>query len=70
MSEKADRYERKFPNTGISEAQKEARQDKIEYKERKVGTGRTSGSRFISVPDLPWLHKEKDDAETKTDTHD
>ena len=70
MSKKADAYERKYPNTGISEAQKEARQHKIEWKEHKAGTGKTSGSRFVSVPDLPWLHKEKKDDETKTDALD
>lgn len=70
MSKKADRYERNYPNTGISEAQKEARQDRIEYNERKRGDGRTSGSRFVSVPDLPWLRKENEDDETKTDALD
>ncbi len=61
MNKKAEAYEKKYPGTGITEAQKIERQDRIEFKERKAGTGRTSGSRFVSVPELPWLKKKDDD---------
>jgi hypothetical protein len=60
MTKKADAYEKKYPGTGISEAQKHERMERLEFKERKTGTGRTSGSRFVSVPDMPWLHDKKE----------
>jgi hypothetical protein len=61
MTEKSDKYEKRYPNTGISEAQKHERWDRIEFKERKkegLISGRTS--RFMSVPDMPWLHENKE----------
>jgi len=60
MTEKADKYEKRYPGTGIGESQKHERQDRIEFKERKAGTGRTSGTRYVGVPDMPWLHENKD----------
>jgi len=60
MTKKSDAYEKKYPGTGISEAQKHERMERLEFKERKAGTGRTSGSRFVSVPDMPWLHDKKE----------
>lgn len=60
MTKKAEAYEKLYPGTGISESQKHERMDRIEFKDRKAGTGRTSGTRFVGVPDMPWLHKKKE----------
>lgn len=60
MTKKAEQYEKRYPNTGIPEAQKHERMERLEFKERKAGTGRTSGSKFIGVPDMPWLHEKKE----------
>lgn len=61
MTEKAERYEKKFPGTGIPEAQKHERMDRIDFKQRKA-EGLISGrnSRFMTVPDMPWLHDKKE----------
>lgn len=54
MSEAAQarRYEATYPGALTDEAQKAARQDRIEFKARQ-STGRR-GSRYVTVPDLPW----------------
>lgn len=52
---KAARYERLFPNTGVSVAQAAERQERLDLKERRKDGGRL-GARFHLVPELPW-HK-------------
>lgn len=46
-SRKAKRYERRFPETGCPEAQKEERIERLDLKE-----GRRM--RSILIPELPW----------------
>jgi hypothetical protein len=55
VSKKAEKYERRFPGTGASEAQKEERQERAEFKEERRTLRRTGRNRGIIVPDLPWL---------------
>lgn len=50
--ERARRYEKAYPGALTDEAQKAARQDRMDFKARQ-GDGRR-GSRFVTVPALPW----------------
>lgn len=52
MHKKAEAYERRYPGTGVPEAQAIERMERIERKEREQRR-----SRFVTVPELPW-HKE------------
>lgn len=54
-SEKAEAYERRYPGTGCSEAQREEREDRLRFKEERRTDRRTSRNRGIVVPELPWL---------------
>lgn len=58
MSKLADRYERRNPGTGISEAQKEERQERRDFKSEVAAHQRTTRNRGIIVPALPWLKEE------------
>lgn len=51
----AEDYEAMWPDTGISEAQKRERVDKVRLKMRKV---HNPNPRYIVMPELPW-HKGK-----------
>jgi len=53
----ADRYERAYPDTGIPEAQKQERQERIDFKRERSERRRTVRQNGIIVPALPW-HKE------------
>lgn len=57
-SPKAREYERRYPETGCSEAQKEERMDRITFREERDSGRRTTRNRGIVVPALPWLEKE------------
>lgn len=50
---KARRYERRFPATGIPEAQAAERMERLDLKSRRRDGGRI-GHRFTLVPALPW----------------
>ena len=52
---KATRYERRFPGTGVTEAQAAERQERLDRRERMASGGRRT--RFVSVPELPWNRK-------------
>ena len=56
-AEQARRYEKRYPGATDDESQRAARQDRMDFKDRQ-GDGRR-GSRFVSVPALPW-HEERD----------
>lgn len=56
----AQRYEKLYPETGIPEAQKQERMERILHKEERKTHGRTGRVRGIIVPDLPWLREGKD----------
>ena len=60
MGSKADRYERAYPGTGLPEAQKEERQERIDFKSERSSLRRTGRNRGIVVPRLPW-HTDDDD---------
>lgn len=49
---KAARYERRYPDTGLGDAQKAERMERLDLKERKSSGGQ--GVRFFGVPELPW----------------
>lgn len=56
----ADRYEQRYPETGCSEGQKEERMQRMDFKDEVRSLRRTSRTRGIVVPELPWLRgKEK-----------
>lgn len=44
----ADRYEQRFPGTGLSEAQRQERGERLEHRDGRRARG-------IVVPGLPWL---------------
>lgn len=48
-------YERLYPDTGIPEAQKEERMERLVFKDEARSLRRTSRTRGIVVPELPWL---------------
>lgn len=58
MTSRADRYEALYPDTGIPDAQKEERMERMDFKQERREYRRTSRTRGIVIPDLPW--KEND----------
>lgn len=60
MGNLADRYEKLYPDTGASEAQKEERMERIDFKQEVGSLRRTSRNRGLVVPRIPW-HEDKDD---------
>lgn len=54
----AAEYERRYPETGIPEAQKEERGEREAFKAESRSLRRTMRTRGIIVPALPW-QKEK-----------
>lgn len=59
MSSLAERYERIYPDTGIPEAQKEERMERMDFKDEARSLRRTSRTRGIIVPALPWRKEEE-----------
>lgn len=53
-SSPADRYERMYPDTGIPDAQKQERQERIDFKQERREGRRTGRSRGVVIPALPW----------------
>lgn len=51
----AAEYEKRYPDTGCSDAQKEERMERIIFKEERSSLRRTGRTRGIIVPRLPWL---------------
>lgn len=58
-SAKAQAYEKRYPGTGCSEAQKEERQDRETFKHERLAGLRTGRNRGIVVPALPWHRTEE-----------
>ena len=54
MSALAEQYEKRHPETGIPEAQKEERMERLMFKEERQSLQRTQRTRGIVVPQLPW----------------
>lgn len=50
----ADRYERLYPETGIPDAQKAERMERIDFKRERASNRRTGRTRGIVIPALPW----------------
>lgn len=61
MPSKAEQYERRFPETGISDAQKEERMDRLAFKEERRSARRAGRNRGVVIPRVPW-HEEKEAA--------
>lgn len=56
----AKRYEKRYPETGIPEAQKEERMQRIDFKEERRALRRTGRTRGIIVPSTaPWPPERK-----------
>lgn len=55
----ADRYERLYPDTGIPEAQKQERMERIDFKAEARDGRRTSRNRGVILPRIPW-HEESE----------
>lgn len=49
----AEQYEQRYPETGIGEAQKEERMQRLEFNEERQALRRTTRNRGITVPRLP-----------------
>jgi hypothetical protein len=64
MSSLADRYERIYPDTGLPEAQKEDRMQRLDFKSERHSLRRTGRTRGIVVPPLPWIEKEAPDGDS------
>lgn len=54
MSDKAAAYDARYPGVNIPEAQKTERMERLEFKEELRAGRRTSRTRGIIVPALPW----------------
>lgn len=54
MGELADKYERMYPDTGIPDAQKQERMERIEFKQAAASGRRSMRTRGIIVPALKW----------------
>ena len=50
----AAEYERRYPETGCSDSQKEERMQRLLFKEERQTLRRTGRNRGIVVPALPW----------------
>ena len=50
----AREYERRYPETGIPEAQKAERMERLAFKEERRSLRRSGRTRGIVVPALPW----------------
>lgn len=59
MSRSAEQYEARFPETGISESQKEERMDRRAFKDERLSGRRTTRNRGIVISHVPW-HDEKE----------
>ena len=59
MPSLAEQYEKKYPNTGCSEAQKQERMERELFKAERRTLHRTGRNRGIVVPRLPWLEEAK-----------
>jgi len=55
MPSLAERYERLYPETGCSEAQKQERMERLDFKAESQSLRRTTRTRGIIVPALPWV---------------
>ena len=53
MSALAEQYERRYPETGIEDAQKEDRMQRLAFREERAAGRRTSRTRGLIVPALP-----------------
>ena len=57
----AERYERLYPETGCTEAQKQERMERMDFKAEAATRRRTTRNRGIIVPALPAsMQKEED----------
>lgn len=53
----AERYEKRYPGTGIPDAQKEERQQRIDFKAQRADHSRTGRNRGVLFNiDNPWLN--------------
>lgn len=50
----AAEYERRYPDTGCSEAQKQERMERLLFREERQAHRRTGRTRGIVVPRVPW----------------
>jgi hypothetical protein len=58
----AREYERRYPGTGVGEAQAAERMERIQFKQDGAEHRRTGRTRGIIVPALPWTTTTKDGA--------
>jgi hypothetical protein len=61
-SAKAGRYERRYPETGCSEAQKEERMDRLDFKDEAAAGRRTMRNRGIVIPDCAYFRNREEAA--------
>lgn len=53
MTDAATRYEQRYPDTGVPDAQKQERMERIDFKTERRSHRRTGRQRGIVVPPLP-----------------
>ena len=54
----AGEYEKRYPETGIPDAQKQERMERVLFREERDSLRRTGRNRGIIVPALPWRKEE------------
>lgn len=59
MPTPVERYDKRYPDTGVGEAQKQERAERLAFKEDRKALRRTSRTRGIIVPELPWKRGEE-----------
>lgn len=60
MDARAEAYERRYPETGVSEAQAIEREERLRFKERRASGHVTGRTRAFVMPELPWLRREEE----------
>lgn len=53
----AAEYEQRYPGTGIPDAQKEERMERLVLKEERQSLRRTGRTRSTVIPRVPWHNK-------------
>lgn len=58
MSKATERYDALYPEVGIGDAQKQERGERLAFKEDRALHRRTTRTKGVVVPSLPWKKEE------------
>lgn len=53
MASLAEQYETRYPGTGVSEAQKQERMERLAFREERQSLRRTGRTRGVVIPSVP-----------------